>query len=291
MSFEHIDRQCLDTLEASGIIDAYEYVIRKLLNDENPRNQVYEKSARYLLEYQKLVLENNIRAKNAQAFFKLSNIEEEKKKEIKAKEIIPSFPITLRSRLLFEQEENRPPQKIFETNIDELMKNKLNLLSKNELNEQMRSNIKGYGSYAAFVENENEKLRMYDFKIKTKFTNFQFTPMEEIEKGNYPSENKINNLNDNDNNNVNLNSDAEFIIPVGEQRINTQPSRKSTNKSKKSESKKSESKKSESKKSESKKNENKKSESESVSSKSITSSQAGKIKKISNDFVNDLMKK
>ena len=146
MSFEHIDRQCLDTLEASGIIDAYEYVIRKLLNDENPRNQVYEKSARYLLEYQKLVLENNIRAKNAQAFFKLSNIEEEKKKEIKAKEIIPSFPITLRSRLLFEQEENRPPQKIFETNIDELMKNKLNLLSKNELNEQMRSNIKGYGS-------------------------------------------------------------------------------------------------------------------------------------------------
>ena len=283
MSFEHIDRKYIDTLESSGIIDAYEYVIRKLLNDENPRNQVYEKSARYLLEYQKLVLANNIRAKNAQTFFKLTNIEEEKKKEIKAKEIIPSFPITLRSKLLFEQEENRPPSKIFETNIDELMKKKLNLLTTNELNEQIRSNIKNYGSYAAFVENENEKLRMYNFKINTKFSNFKFTPLEEIEKANNPPENINKNLNINDNN-INLNSDAEFIIPVGEERIRTQPSRKSTNRSKKTDSKKSESLKSESKKSEIKKK-----ESESISSKSITPSQESKIKKISKDITNDLM--
>lgn len=274
MSFEHLDRKYIDTLELSGIIDAYEYVIRKLLNDENPKNQVYEKSARYLLEYQKLVLENNIRAKNAQKFYKLTNNEEEKKKEVKAKEIIPSFPITLRSRLLFEQEENRPPQKIFETNIDELMKNKLNLLSKNELNEHMNANIKGYGSYAAFVENENQKIRMYNFKINTKFSDFKFTSMEEIEKGNYPSDNINKNLNIK--NNANINSESEFIIPVGEERIHTQPSRKSTNKSKKSGSKKSES---------------KKSESESVQSKSVTSSKAAKIQKISKDITDDLMKK
>ena len=274
MSFEPIDNQFINTLESSGIADAYEYVIRKLIEDNLPRNQVYEKCARYLLEYQKLLLENNIRAKNAQSFFKLSNIEEEKKKEVKAKEIIPTFPITLRSRLLFEQEENRPPPKIFETNIDELMKNRLNLLSKNTLNEQARSNLKGYGSYAAYVENENEKLRMYNYKINTKFTNFKFTPMEEIEKGNYSIEeiNNINNNNNNNNNNsnninnVNLNSDAEFIMPSGGERLNTKSSRKSTNKSKKTES-------------------------ESVSSKKSTPSQREAIKKVSKEMVNELMKK
>ena len=290
MSFEHIDRKYIDTLESSGIIDAYEYVIRKLLNDENPRNHVYEKSARYLLEYQQLVLANNIRAKNAQTFFQLTNIEEDKKKEIKAKEIIPSFPITLRSKLLFDQEENRPPSKIFETNIDELMKKKLNLLTTNGLNEQVRTNIKNYGSFAAFVENENEKLRMYDFKIKTNFTTFKFKPLEEIEKENNQSESINNNLNINENN-INLNSETEFIVPVGEERIHTQPSRRSTNKSKKTDSKKSESKKSESKKSESKKSEINRKESESISSKSITPSQESKIKKISKDITNDLMKK
>ena len=276
MSFEPIEGQFLNTLESSGIVDAYEYVLRKLIEENLPRNQVYEKCARYLLEYQKLLLENNIRAKNAQSFFKLGVFEEEKKKEVKAKEIIPSYPITLRSRLLFEQEENRPPQKIFETSIDELMKNKLNLLSKNTLNEQTRSNLKGYGSFADFVENENEKLRMKNYKINTKFTSFQFTPMEEIEKGNYSTEennninNDINDINSNNiNNNENLNSEKEFVMPGGSERIKTQSSRKNTNKS----------------------NRSKKTESESVSSKSITPSQESRIKKISKDIANDLIKK
>ena len=264
MSFDPVNNQFINTLESSGIIDAYEYVIRKLIEENFPRNQVHEKCARYLLEYQKLLLENNIKAKNAQSFFKLSNIEEEKKKEVKVKEIIPTFPITLRSRLLFEQEENRPPPKIFETNIDELMKNKLNLLSKNSLNEQARSNLKGYGSYAAYVENENEKLRMYNYKINTKFTNFKFIPMEDIEKGNYSNE-EINNINNN-NNNANLNSDAEFIMPSGGERLNTKSSRKSTNKSKKTES-------------------------ESVSSKKSTPSQRAAIQKVSKEMVDELMKK
>ena len=42
MSFEVIDSQFIDTLESSGIIDAYEYVLRKLIADNLPRNQVYE---------------------------------------------------------------------------------------------------------------------------------------------------------------------------------------------------------------------------------------------------------
>ena len=269
MSFDVIDGQFIDTLESSGIIDAYEYVLRKLISENLPRNQVYEKCARYLLEYQKLVLANNIRAKNAQSFFELANVEQEKKKELKAKEIIPSYPITLRSRLLFDQEENKPPQKIFETNIDELIKNKLNLLSKNKLTEQTTSNLKGYGSYAAYVENENEKLRMYNFKINTKFTNFQFTPLEEIEKGQYDMNDINSNLNINNEKNSNknnLNSDAEFIVPTDQMRMNTGSSRKSSHKSKESQS-------------------------ESVVSKEVTPSEKSRIKKVSKNIVNELMKK
>ena len=141
---------------------------------------------------------------------------------------------------------------IFETNIDELIKNKLNLLSKNKINEQLGANLKGYGSFAAYVENENEKLRMHSFKIDTKFTTFQFTPFEEIEKGNYDNPDinsnlNINNVNNNANqnnvnkknvnninvNNNNLNSEAEFIVPPGQMRMNTGSSRKSSNKSNK----------------------------------------------------------
>ena len=271
MSFIPIDGQFIDTLESSGIIDAYEYVLRKLIQDNLPRNQVYEKCARYLLEYQKLLLENNIRAKNAQSLYKLTNLEQETKKEVKkAKEIIPTFPITLRTRLLLEQEENRPPQKIFETNIDELIKNKLNLLSKSKFDEEERENRKGYGSYAAFVEKENEKIRMYNFKINTKFSSFKFTPMEEIEKADYPIE-TINNNNytegksDHKESTISNNNEHEFSSNTkGEKFI--MDSRKNTNASKRSES-------------------------ESVSSKSITPSQASKIKKISKEMTNDLMKK
>ena len=197
MSFEPINHEFIDTLESSGIIDAYEYVLRKLIEDNLPKMQVYEKCAKYLLEYQKLLLEKNIRAKNAQNLYKLSNFGEEKKQEIKAKEIIPTFPISLRSKLLLEQEANRPPLKVFETSIDELMRNKLNLLTKAKINEEMRSDLQGYGSYEAFVESENEKIRNYNFKIDVKFSNFQFVPLEEIEKMN---QDEIDNLKDIPNN-------------------------------------------------------------------------------------------
>ena len=268
MNFEHIDNQFIDTLEASGIIDAYEYVIRKLIEEGYPRDHVYERGSRYLLEYEKLALNNNVRAKNVNTFLELTNQDDKNKKETKAKEIIPSFPITLRSKLLYEQEENLPPQKIFETNIDELMKNKINLLTKNAKTEVNKSNLESYGSYAAFVKNENQKIKEYNFTVNTKFSNFQFIPMEEIEKANGDGNNINNNLNNNNmgNNNTNLKSDTEFLMPSGGERMNTGPSRRNTERSKESKS-------------------------ETVSSKSITPSQESKIKKVSHNIVNELMKK
>lgn len=265
MSFEHIDNQFIDTLESSGIIDAYEYVIRKLIEEDCPRDHVYDRCSRYLLEYEKLALNNNVRAKNVQKFIELTNQDDGNKKEIKAKEIIPSFPITLRSKLLYEQEENLPPQRIFETNIDELMKNKINLLTKNSATNVNKSNLESYGSYAAFVENENQKIREYNFQINTNFSNFQFIPMEEIEKSSGENLNSNNNM-DNNNTNTNLKSDTEFIVPTGGERMNTGPSRRNTERSKGSKT-------------------------ETVSSKSITPSQEAKKRQESHNIVNDLMKK
>ena len=243
--FEPIDSQSIDTLELTGIIDAYEYVLRKLIQDSLPKEGVYEKCARYLLEYKKLLLENNIRAKNAKSFYELSNLETGKKEEKKVQEIIPTFPVTLRSRLLLEQEENKPPQKIFETNIDELIKNRLNLLSKKAFNEENRPNIKEYGSFSAYVENENENLRKYNFKINVKFDNFEFTPLEDIEK--------------------------ENVIQTPEE-INNNISKKSSRKSTQRRNT----------------GMSKESESESVQSKSVTPSEASKIRKETEEVVDDL---
>ena len=274
MEMEEVNSEYLDPLESSGIIDAYEYVLRKLIEENLPKAQVYEKCARYLLEYQQLLLAKNIRAKNAEKFFELVG-EEKKEKEVKAKEIIPTFPITLKSRLLLDQEQNKPTRKIFETNIDELIKNKLNLLSKENMKQNYRSNLSQYGSYSAFVQNENERLRNYNFKLTPNFTNYQFITLEEIEKNNYDI-NNINNNNTNNNedynsgNNVNqnLNSETEFIIPNDNESKKT-ISRKGTSKSKKTKS----------------------SRSETETSKSVTPSEASRIKKISKNVVDELMNK
>ena len=261
--FEHIDPQFIDTLESTGIIDAYEYVLRKLIQDSLPKEGVYEKCARYLLEYKKLLLENNIRAKNAQNFFELSNLEPDKKSEKKVEEIIPTFPVTLKSKLLLEQEKNKKPEKIFQTNIDELIKNRLNLLSKKALTEEKRSNLEEYGSFSAYVENENQKLRDYNFKINVKFDNFEFTSLEDIERQNLNNNKPELHLETNSSSNYNINN------------INNINSTKSKASSRKSTSKKNTEK-------------SKESESESVQSKSVTPSEKQVIMKESENIIDDL---
>ena len=273
--FESIDPEFIDTLESTGIIDAYEYVLRKLIDDSLPKEGVYEKCAHYLLEYQKLLLEHNIRAKNAQSFYELTYLDTGKKEEKQVGEIIPTFPVTLRSKLLLEQDENKKPKKIFETSIDELIKNRLNLLSKKTFNEESRSNIKDYGTFSAYVENENEKLRMYDFKINVKFDNFQFTPLEEIENQNLDNnsheEIKINETSSNNNtNNKNTSNKNTSNNNISKKTSRKSSQRRNTEKSNK---------------------EYKESESESVQSKSVTPSEASKIKKESEDVVDELFSK
>ena len=272
MHLDNDDSRFHDPLKISGIIDSYEYVLRKLVEEGLPKYGVYDKCADLVLEYKELVLKNNILAKNAQSLFELQKLEE-KKVEEEPKEIVVDSPITLTSRL----DKDYQPKKLYETNIDELMKNRLNLMTRSELNNVMSANRKGYGSYATFVEDKNNELRMQNFKINMKLPKYEFISFEDIEKGNYDHNYKINfnynsNINDmnnmmnNDNNNVNLNSDTEFLEPPQEQRMNTNPSRKNTQMSKSSKT-------------------------ESISSKSITPSQASKIKKTSKDIVNDLMTK
>ena len=272
MHLDNDDSRFHDPLKISGIIDSYEYVLRKLVEEGLPKYGVYDKCADLVEEYKELVLKNNILAKNAQSLFELQKLEE-KKVEEEPKEIVVQSPITLTSRL----DEDYQPKKLYETNIDELMKNRLNLMTRSELNNVMNANRKGYGSYATFVEDKNNELRMQNFKINMKLPKYEFISFEDIEKGNYDHNytinfnynsniNDMNNMMNNDNNNVNLNSDTEFLEPPQEQRMNTNPSRKNTQMSKSSKT-------------------------ESISSKSITPSQASKIKKTSKDIVNDLMTK
>ena len=68
-----IDGELLNSLQSSGIIDGYEYTLRRLIEANLPRENVYEKCAYFLLEYQKLILDNNIRAKGLQDFIDLSS--------------------------------------------------------------------------------------------------------------------------------------------------------------------------------------------------------------------------
>ena len=280
--FEPIDPDFIDKLEITGIVDAYEYVLRKLIDDSLPKEGVYEKCALYLLEYKKLLFENNVKAKNAKNLYKLSKLETGKKEEKKIEEIIPKFPITLRSSLLLEEEKNKQPKKIFETSIDELIKNRLNLLSKKEYNDETRTNIKDYGSFSAYVENENERLRMYNFKINVKFDNFEFKPLEEIENENpidEPEEIKIdktsgyNNTNTHNKNTSNKNktSNSTSNKNTSNNNISRKNSRKSSQKRNTEKSK--------------------ELESESVQSKSVTPSEASKIKKVSDDVVDELFNK
>jgi len=289
MHIDNDETRLNDPLKLSGIIDSYEYVLRKLIEQGLPKNGVYDKCADLVEEYKELVLKNNILAKNAQSLFELEKLEE-KKVEEQPKEIVVESPIPLS----FTLDENYQPKKIYETNIDELMKNKLNLLTRNELNNEKRENMKGYGEFATFVEDQNDKLRKQNFKINWKIPKYDFISLEDIEKGNYDHNieikynynsnindmNSMNNMMNNDNNNANLNSDTEFVMPTQEERMNTYSSRINTNSSRINTNS-------------SRKNtqRTKNSKSESISSKSITPSMASKIKKEANNVVNDIMPK
>ena len=52
-----LDSELLNTLQSSGIIDGYEYTLRRLIEANLPTENVYEKCAYFLLEYQKLIID------------------------------------------------------------------------------------------------------------------------------------------------------------------------------------------------------------------------------------------
>ena len=183
-----IDKDLINKLNGSGIVEGYEYVLRKLIEANLPREKVYEKCAFFLLEYQKNILKSNVRSKQIKDFVKVAMKDafedENEKKEIKSpKELIPNFNIQIQSKLLLEKEEKikQEDNKIFETNIDELIKNKIKLASKENLLKDIE-NRPEYGSFAAFALNENEKIRNYNFKTSTNYKKFEFIPILEVRR-------------------------------------------------------------------------------------------------------------
>ena len=183
-----IDKELINKLNGSGIVEGYEYVLRKLIEANLPREKVYEKCAFFLLEYQKNILKSNVRSKQIKDFVKVAMKDafedENEKKEIKSpKELIPNFNIQIQSKLLLEKEEKikQEDNKIFETNIDELIKNKIKLASKENLLKDIE-NRPEYGSFAAFALNENEKIRNFNFKTSTNYKKFEFIPILEVRR-------------------------------------------------------------------------------------------------------------
>ena len=183
-----IDKDLINKLNGSGIVEGYEYVLRKLIEANLPREKVYEKCAFFLLEYQKNILKSNVRSKQIKDFVKVAMKDafedENEKKDIKSpKELIPNFNIQIQSKLLLEKEEKikQEDNKIFETNIDELIKNKIKLASKENLLKDIE-NRPEYGSFAAFALNENEKIRNYNFKTSTNYKKFEFIPILEVRR-------------------------------------------------------------------------------------------------------------
>lgn len=199
-----IDGELLNSLQSSGIIDGYEYTLRRLIEANLPRENVYEKCAYFLLEYQKLILENNIRAKGLQDFIDLSEPPKKIEPAKPIKEIVPNFPITLKSKLLYEKENNTRSKssQLVSLTIDELIKNQLKLSTKG-ISEQERRNPKAYtDSFAYFTEQENRKLKNGIMKTYPQYKPFEFIPILEIRKMNEEGKTNTNDNYNSNNNNV-----------------------------------------------------------------------------------------
>ena len=191
-----IEKDLIDSLQSSGIIDGYEYTLRKLVQNQLPTDNVYEKCAYYLLEYEKMYKKDNLRAKNLQEFVKMGEEKEEEKKEKVLQEIMPNYKVTLRSKIILERDMKikNNELKVFETNIDELIKNRIQLSSHKLAMEEMERRQTNYGSFAAFALNENEKLRNYNFTTAPNFEPFEFIPILEIRKMNEMNKNEMDNF-------------------------------------------------------------------------------------------------
>ena len=199
-----IDGELLNSLQSSGIIDGYEYTLRRLIEANLPRENVYEKCAYFLLEYQKLILENNIRAKGLQDFIDLSEPPKKIEPAKPIKEVVPNFPITLKSKLLYEKENNTRSKssQLVSLTIDELIKNQLKLSTKG-ISEQERRNPKAYtDSFAYFTEQENRKLKNGIMKTYPQYKPFEFIPILEIRKMNEEGKTNANDNYNSNNNNV-----------------------------------------------------------------------------------------
>lgn len=227
-----LDSELLNTLQSSGIIDGYEYTLRRLIEANLPTENVYEKCAYFLLEYQKLILDNNIRSKGLQDFVMLTEKSEKKIEPIKLREIKPNFPITLKSKLLLEKENNlqRTNNQLTPLNIDELIKNQLKLSTKS-VTEYDRRNPQSYSeSFAYYTEIQNKKLKNGINKTCPRFKEFEFIPILEIRKMNEDNKNNQNNQTGNYNNgemNHNFTGSYNNNISMGNLNI-VNPSRKST---------------------------------------------------------------
>jgi hypothetical protein len=124
----------------------------------------------------------------------MEETEEKKKKNKELQEVMPNYKVQLKSKIILERDMKTEKNeiKVFETNIDELIKNKIQLSSHKLAMEEMDKRQTNYGSFAAFALNENEKLRNFNFTTAPNFEPFEFVPILEIRKMNEMKNNENN---------------------------------------------------------------------------------------------------
>lgn len=172
-----IHNEFLNPLIESGILNGYEYVLRKLIEAKIPDENKFEKCAFFLLEYEKFETMKDFKQVGLKDLINLKESEKIVDKK-SAKEIIPNYPIKLFSEELYKKEENIPikGKLLVEMPITELLNHHIQMETE-KINEKELSNPNpDTHSFLKYSTSENQKLKNFIFKTEPNFKEFSFVP-------------------------------------------------------------------------------------------------------------------
>ena len=179
-----------NVIEATGLSDAYSYVLKWLYEHNCPQNNVFSKCSDLILEYEKSLLPKNEKAKQFIEMVKLSDYEiPEALRPVDADVYIPksSHKLELQSRkLLSEINEGTEPFKNF---ITEGIKSLLNnndkgLSSSTYRNELFDTRGNKEETFKEFVERENFNLNKMIIKTAPQKEELEFISMDQVRRMN-----------------------------------------------------------------------------------------------------------
>lgn len=177
-----------NVIEATGLSDAYSYVLKWLYEHNCPQNNVFSKCSDLILEYEKSLLPKNEKAKQFIEMVKLSDYEiPEALRPVDADVYIPksSHKLELQSRkLLSEINEGTEPFKNFITEgIKSLLNNNDKGLSSSAYrNELFDTRGNKEETFEEFVKRENFNLNKMIIKTAPQKEELEFISMDQVRR-------------------------------------------------------------------------------------------------------------